>query len=281
MYVVVDLGGTNTRIARFADLDTTAFTVLDQFPTGSDYERHLDRIASSVAGSGEPVAGIGFAVGVQLTHDGLSIDKTYTMPNFAQRPIVRDLAERTGVRVRAANDNVCGVIGESTRGVLQPFERAAYMTVSTGTGAGIRLGHPPLALAYLAQVGHHIINHDGARCTCGQVGCVQAITGGQEFVRRYGKPAAEITDEAVWQEVTDVLAVAIVNLSRMTRVEAVCVSGGIGYNNPYIRAHLADRVRERGPGVDVQVLSPALGVDAPIIGAAMLLRADVNITILH
>lgn len=281
MYVVIDLGGTNTNIATFASLNQPEFAIIDRFPTDQDYERQMARMLAVIRAMDEPVAGIGFAVGVQLTRDGIAIDKSYTMPAYNGKPIVHDIAERTGLTVRAANDNVCGVIAETVMGILKPFERAAYMTVSTGTGAGIRLGNQAVSIAYLAQVGHHIVNFDGVRCTCGQIGCVQAITGGQQFVRRFGKPAAEITDEAVWQEVTETLAVAIVNLARVTRIDAVCISGGIGYNSPYIRAHLAELVRAKGPTVAVEVLFPAFGESAPIIGAAMLLRDDMSTTILH
>ena len=281
MYIVIDLGGTNTSIATFASLDKPDFSIVARFPTDQNYENHLQQMLAALERIDGPIAGIGFAVGVQLTRDGLSIDQSYTMPAFNGRPVVRDMAERTGLIVRAANDNVCGVIAETASGVLRPYERVAYMTVSTGTGAGIRLGNQAMSIAYLAQVGHHIINHDGIPCTCGQLGCVQAITGGQQFMRRYGKPAAEIGDEAVWREVTETLAVAIVNLARMTRIDAVCISGGIGYNNSYIRAHLAELVKVKGPSVAVEVLVPAYGEDAPIIGAAMLLRDDLRTTILH
>ena len=281
MYVVINLGGTNTVMAAFSDLNNVKFTIVDRFPTDQDYVRHLDRMQTAISQINALPMGIGFAVGVQLTRDGISIDKSYTLPAYNSKPIVSDLAKRTGLMVRAANDNVCGVIAETALGILKPFSRAAYMTVSTGTGAGIRLGNEAMSIAYLAQVGHHIVNHDGLACTCGQIGCVQAITGGQEFVRRFGKSAAETTDEAIWHEVTEILAVAIVNLARVTRIDAVCVSGGIGYNSPYIRAHLAEMVRAKGPNVTVEVLFPTFGESAPLIGAAMLLRDDLHTTILH
>jgi predicted NBD/HSP70 family sugar kinase len=281
MYLVINLGGTNTNIASFDDLDSTDFSIIDRFATDQNYDAQLERLLTTIGQMDGPLEGIGFAVGVQLTRDGLGIDKSYTMPGYNGKAIVRDIAEGSGLPVRAANDNVCAVIAETRRGVLQAYERAAYMTVSTGTGAGIRLGQGDTSIAYLAQVGHHIVNHDGPQCSCGQIGCVQAITGGQEFIRRYGKPAAEITDEAVWQEVTALLAVAIVNLARVTRIDAVCVSGGIGYNSPYIRAHLAEMVRGRGPSVEIDVLFPAFGEAAPIVGALMLLRDDLGICILH
>ena len=280
MYAVIDLGGTNTSIVTFASLAVPQYTLVAQFPTDQDYARQLERILAALDRSGHQLEGVGMAIGAQLTPDGLAIEESWTMQAYVGQSIVSDVASATGVAVRAANDNVCGVLAETTLGVLQPWQRSAYLTVSTGTGAGIRLGKGNGSIAWLAQVGHHVVHMDGEPCVCGQRGCVQTITGGQQFLRRYGKPAAEIHDEAVWQEVTETLAVAIVNLSRIARVDAVCVSGGIGYNNTHIRARLAARVRALGPATGVRVCFPAFGEQAPVIGAALLL-ADPDVTILH
>ena len=280
MYAVIDLGGTNTSIVTFASLAVPQYTLVAQFPTDQDYARQLERILAALDRSGHQLEGVGMAIGAQLTPDGLAIEESWTMQAYVGHSIVSDVANATGVAVRAANDNVCGVLAETTLGVLQPWQRSAYLTVSTGTGAGIRLGNGNGSIAWLAQVGHHVVHMEGEPCVCGQRGCVQTITGGQQFLRRYGRPAAEIRDDAVWREVTETLAVAIVNLSRITRVDAVCVSGGIGYNNTHIRARLAARVRALGPATGVRVCFPAFGEQAPVIGAALLL-ADPDVTILH
>ncbi len=280
MYAVIDLGGTNTSVVTFASLAVPQYTLVAQFPTDQDYAQQLERLLAALDRSGHQLEGVGMAIGAQLTPDGLAIEESWTMRAYVGHSIVSDVARATGVEVRAANDNVCGVLAETTLGVLQPWQRAAYLTVSTGTGAGIRLGNGRGAIAWLAQVGHHVVHMEGESCVCGQRGCVQTITGGQQFLRRFGRPAAEIQDEAVWREVTETLAVAIVNLARITRVDAVCVSGGIGYNNAHIRANLAARVRALGPATGVRVCFPAFGEQAPVVGAALLL-ANPDVTILH
>ena len=281
MYGVIDLGGTITKIATVANLNQPEAKALSRFPTGDSYDACIDRIVATIEQAAAPFYSLGLAIGVQLTRDGLVVDKTYTLPDFSGKPIVRDLGHAAGLPVRAANDNVCAVIAESRWGALQPFDRAAYMTVSTGTGAGVLLNEGATSLAWLAQIGHHIVNRDGRPCICGQAGCVQAITGGQEFLNQYGKPASEIDNDAIWADVAETLAVAVVNLARITRVDAVCVGGGIGYNNAYIRQHLPRIVRATSPGVDVRTLFASLGENAPIIGASQLLRNDLTLDILH
>jgi glucokinase len=282
MYLVVDLGGTKTRIVAFAGLDQTEFVVLGHFPTCQSYEQQIEQINQTVHGAGlNRIDGAGLALGAQLTRDGVSVDASYTMPEYVGRPIVTDLAAVWDCPVRAANDNICAVIAETRLGSLRGIERGASLTISTGTGAGIRLQSGSTALAFLAQVGHHSIDPHGERCTCGQVGCVQTITGGQQILRRYGVPASELNDPVAWQTITDALAQAIVNLVRITRIDALCLSGGIGYNSSYLRDHLPETVRRLGPGIRVDIRYPALGEDAPTLGAALLLRDDLDTVILH
>ncbi|MCE2490446.1 MAG: ROK family protein [Anaerolineae bacterium] len=278
MYAVIDLGGTNTSISLFTSPELLQPDQIAAFPTDPHYAGQLERVLSALATCRQRLTGIGMAIGVQLTADGLRVDETWTMPDYSKRPIVTDIASAIGVPVVAANDNVCAVIAETLHGSLRPWRRTAYLTVSTGTGAGIFLGDGSHSFAWLAQVGHHVVNMHGEDCVCGQQGCVQTVTGGQQFLRRFGLPAHEIKDESVWREVTGILAVAIVNLARITRVEAVCVGGGIGYNNSWIRNNLADRVQDRGPATGVRVLFPDFAEQAPVIGAALLAgKPDVTI----
>jgi predicted NBD/HSP70 family sugar kinase len=283
MFVAIDLGGTNTRVMTFEAPAPTQFAQVATYPTPQKYAEQRSHLVEILHQLGlSRIQGVALSIGVQLTRDGLAIDQTYTMPDYAGKPLVAELTGVVKCPVRAANDNVCAVLVETHFGSLQAYERAAYLTVSTGTGAGVCLRQQNAGVAFLSQVGHQMIDaKSGLRCTCGQVGCVQTITGAQWIARRFGKPAADITDDSFWQEVTQTLAVTIINLARVTRVDAVSVGGGIGFNNPYLRAHLADTVRAAGPSVRVDITWPHFGEAAPMQGAALLLSGKIDVTILH
>lgn len=280
MHAIINLGGTNTAIYRSASPEALKPELIAAFPTNQTYAGQMEQILNVLDPYRSRLTGVGLAIGVQLTADGLAVDETWTMPDYSGRPVVTHIASALKVRVVAANDNVCGVIVETLRGALRAWRRTAYLTVSTGTGAGILLRNGSHSFAWLAQVGHHVVDLHGEHCVCGQRGCVQCLTGGQQILQRHGRPASEIQNEGVWREITEMLAVAIVNLARIARVQAVCVSGGIGYNNAWIRANLADRVRARGPATDVRVLFPVFGEQAPVAGAALLLTGP-RVTILR
>ena len=284
MYVGVDLGGTKTRIAAFPDRASPRFTEIARLETLPDYEAHLAQMIAAIRDVGQDVGqieGVGMGVGVQMSKDGARIDVSYTMPSFEGKPIVADLSAALGIPVAAMNENILAVLAERKFGALGRFDRCAYLTVSTGTGAGIFLGDGSTSIAYLGQVGHHMIDPHGERCLCGQVGCVQTVTGGKQIHARYGKDAAGIEDESVWQNITEAIARGVVNLWRIVRLEGLAVGGGIGLNSPHIRAHLHDVVRELSPGIDLDISFATLGEDAPLIGAGTIPGPDLKTVILH
>jgi predicted NBD/HSP70 family sugar kinase len=101
------------------------------------------------------------------------------------------------------NENSFAVLAERNSA------RCAYLTVSTGTVAGIFLGDGATSIAYLGQVGHHMIDPNGELCLCGQIGCVQTVTGGKQIRARYDMEATDIENESVWQHITHALAMAV------------------------------------------------------------------------
>jgi predicted NBD/HSP70 family sugar kinase len=282
MFVAIDLGGTNTRIALFQNKAVSEYTLLARFKTHSGYEERLAHIESAMDGIDKStVAGIGLAIGVQLTPDGRTVDASFTMPNYVGKAVVPDLVARLDFPVVAANDLICGAIAEYHYGSLGDWDLVAYLTVSTGTGAGIYLRSGDTAVAYLAQIGHHILDPAGRLCSCGQVGCLQTFSGAQEIKKRAGRRAADIDDDLFWDDVAKHLAVGIVNLARISRVQVVCVGGGIGLNNRYLRQNLAGKVRECSPNLNITLTTPTLGADAPIIGANLLGQHRTGTVILH
>lgn len=282
MVIAVDLGGTNTRVALFSDTAVADYELLARFKTQLTYQDQLDSIVAALNHfDTSKISGIGLAIGVQLTSDGRCVDASYTMPDFVGKPIAADLFSRLQCPVIAANDNICGVLAESQFGYLGQWQRVAYVTVSTGTGAGVYLRAGETAVAYLAQVGHHIVDPLGKHCRCGQIGCLQTISGALEITQRSGRAPAEIDDDLFWDDVANNLAVGIVNFCRISRVEALCVGGGIGFNNHYLRENLAAKIQKCSPNLSVSFVLPLLGEDAPLVGANLLVQSQPKITIFH
>jgi predicted NBD/HSP70 family sugar kinase len=293
--VAIDIGGTNTRVALFADaVRSPAFTALDSFRTEERYERQLDHLMDSTRhethlsriitnnssfhtkDSSYHTHGmsIGVSIGARLARDGGGVAVAPNLRDYEGRPFMRDLARRCGApmrRVRLAHDPVCGLLAERRFGVLRDTDRCAYVTVSTGTGAAIYLGVAgESGQALSIEFGHQTLNGDARQCVCGQLGCVETYTGGRQLALRYGRPLEEIEDTTVWDALYDKLALGLVNLAQLTRVEVVALSGAIALKREGFLEAMRERVNERLRGMKLRLELAALGEQAPLVGASLL-----------
>jgi glucokinase len=308
--VGVDIGGTNIK---FGITDSRGSVVArHSVPThaelGSDaiLSSVVDGIRSLLAAANVlpgDVESIG--VGVPGTADSLSGTVIYA-PNLFWKdvPVAAVLEPVFGVPVHVAQDTRAAVWAEYLVGAAQGASGAASVTLGTGIGCGLVLDgcifHGALNTA--GEFGHQIVQIDGAACNCGRHGCLEAHAGGLALVRNalaripdlaniLGKPTAEIAVHDIYQlaesgnpkareltdEVVRYVGIGLVNLINLTSVEIVALSGGIS-NAPDVLLldPLTAFVRTRAyvsAASRVRICRSALGDDAPMIGASLLLRA--------
>jgi glucokinase len=271
-YIGVDIGGTNTRIGLFGSLDKPDYVPIARFPTYQNYEKQLHHIVVAVRASNiHHLAGIGVSVAARIAKDGRSVSVAPNLPDYVDKPFVGDLGERLKSPVRLAHDTVCGLLAEKQFGILQQIDRCAYLTVSTGTGAAVQLGKASTSLISSIEIGHQILDGNSLRCLCGQVGCLETYTGGRQIELRYGYPIAQITDKAFWETFSDKLAIGLVNLAQLTRIDAVALSGAIVLQNQFLIPMLQEKVNAILKGSTLELTKAMLGENAPIVGAAALL----------
>jgi glucokinase len=281
MYVAIDIGGTATRVGVAEVPAAGNVELVARFPTEQLYDRQLERLIKAVTAARVPaLGGIGISMGARIARDGTRVSVAPNLREYERKPIVHQLEARFGCPVRLAHDPVCGVLAETALGVLKGFDRCAYLTVSTGTGAAVQLRKPPNVVTLSIEMGHQLLAGNTRRCLCGQIGCIETFTGGKQIAQRFGRDASQIDDPAFWRELTDALAVGIVNLSWLTRVEAIAVSGGIALNSTYLQEHLQARVSALRVGDECRLLWSELGENAPLLGAALLIDTPES-TILH
>jgi predicted NBD/HSP70 family sugar kinase len=293
--IALDIGGTNTRVALFGDpARSLALTSLDPFLTDERYARQLDQITLAISkitnqvslddssedilphdiGHQTHVMRIGVSIGARVMRDGGGVAVAPNLRDYEGRPFARDLAERCGDSlqdVRLAHDPICGLLAERRFGVLRAADRCAYVTISTGTGAAVYLGSAgETGQALSIEFGHQTLDGDARACLCGQVGCLETYTGGRQLAQRYGRPLEEIAGAAVWDALYEKLALGLVNLAQLTRVEVVALSGAIALRHEGFVEEVRERVEKRLRGMALRLELAALGEQAPLIGAALL-----------
>ena len=108
------------------------------------------------------------------------------LPGWTEVPIGRVLSEAFDVEVKLENDANAAALAEWHFGAGRGARDLAYLTMSTGIGAGLILNgrlHRG-AFGSAGEVGHAAIEHPGIQCACGLSGCLEAYCGGNAWQAR-------------------------------------------------------------------------------------------------
>ena len=187
LYGAIDLGGTKLR-AVVADLDGSVrgeVIVPTEAEGGPDHVigRIVDALAEAARGSGVTTGdlrGLGVASPGALDLVNGIVHEAPQLPGWDGVPLPRVLSERLGIPVLLENDANAAALGENRFGAGRGTRQMIYFTVSTGVGGGIiidgRIYHGATGSA--GELGHIIVEPNGARCLCGELGCLEAYASG-------------------------------------------------------------------------------------------------------
>jgi glucokinase len=207
-FLGVDLGGTKMAVSLWAE-DSNHKTVIKKgvmrWPTTSDGpESNLEQIAQGAEklldaaraapreGAGEGAAVEGHLVSVGISGGGpvdpvrgviLSIPN---LPGWDDVPVGSWLSTRLGVPAFLENDANASAVAEWLYGAGKGSNCMAFLTCSTGIGAGLILdGRLYRGARFLAgEAGHQVIVPGGLPCGCGKQGCLEAYASGSGMARR-------------------------------------------------------------------------------------------------
>ena len=306
--LAIDLGGTELRVGVVAR--TGAVIAERQTRTEATagpeavVRQMLDACAELRAEAG-PLAGCGVAAPGPLDLErGISLFPT-TLHGWRDVPLRGLLREGLGLPVWLENDANAAALGELRFGAGRGLRHLVYVTVSTGIGGGVivdgRILHGHRGLA--AEIGHMTIRANGPACSCGNIGCWEALASGSALDRRAaglvacGTPtlmaslagnspatariaqrAAQAGDTAALALLDDeaaLLGEGIANLLHLYAPEIVVIGGGVAACLPLMQSRIVAVARTRAmpPYRDIPISAAALGRHAGLVGAASVVFA--------
>jgi glucokinase len=194
-----------------------------------------------------------------------------------------ELSALLGLPVHIANDADLAAVGEAVFGAGAGSADVAYLTISTGIGAGVVHGGRVLrGRRSLAEVGHTVIDWrawlDGTPSTLEELGSGSGLA---RLARQagLGDMDAKAVEEAaargepraitVWDGAIAACASGVANLVMSFYPSTVVIGGGLGRRPAFfdrVRALVLSRP-EQHP-VDLGIVPSALGDDAGLVGAA-------------
>jgi glucokinase len=193
MAIGLDVGG--TKIGGAAVTASGKVVDREQVPTpGSDRVRTGEAMLEVVAAlrRRNPAAsavGVGAAGLVEWPEGRIRFAPHNAYPQGSLRRLV---SERTGLPTIIDNDANVAAWAEARHGAGRGSDHVILLTVGTGVGAGFVLDGRVYrgATGIGAEFGHITVDpYGGARCTCGNDGCLEAVASGTAL-GRYGREAA-------------------------------------------------------------------------------------------
>ena len=314
----VDLGGTKIQVAVIDPDGEVIGQCRVPTPQDNGSQGVLDAIAGAVrdavsdASAGlDQIIGVGVGSPGQIDKHAGTVSHAGNLPDWSGSVAVAPkLREALGVPIEIANDVQVAVMAESRLGAGRPYSSMIGVFCGTGVGGGVVL-HDELWLGRGAagEIGHMVVEPDGAPCTCGKKGCLEAYAGraAMEIEARRLVAKGKHTDlftimehkgrtrlaSGVWAKALAhhdhmaetlitraewALGIGIASAVNLMDVEAIVIGGGLGLR---LGAPFVDRIREQMmphlvlPEKPPQVLLAALGDLGGAVGAGLLVEHTV------
>jgi kanosamine 6-kinase len=290
-YLGVDIGGTKVALRVETDagcVDETTFGWAPRHSAARDLAQLADHVSELRTRLGVPLRSVGVAMPGTVGPDG-RVTAWPSRPEWTGLPLddsLRELFPETAVA--CADDGDLGALAEARASCCDAL---LYIGVGTGVGGGLVLDGslcPGLGRGSF-EIGHMIVEMDGAHCVCGRRGCLQAVASGAETLRRAAHlRGADVTFHELRQALHDglpwavdavdrtarSLAAAVAGVQELVHPERALIGGGFAAGIPevvgWVAEHLAALAR---PGqLPMPVEAASLGGLSSLRGAVSLAR---------
>lgn len=225
MFLLLDIGGTNTRLST---ANGQTFTSPIKFPTPPRPTDAMSVIAKQIRqlNLADPIeATIVGLPGVINRSTGYLVHSP-NLPAWVNQPVQQQLSDVTKSPVQIINDSALAGLGEACYGAGQGFNIVAYLTISTGVG-GARIVNRRLdAHASGSEPGSQIIDASGHLCPdCHHPSSLEDLVGGSTVSRRFNCHPKDIKDPSVWHSLALWLAYGLVNVTALWSPQIIVLGG--------------------------------------------------------
>jgi glucokinase len=313
-YGGIDLGGTKIQAIVVDGENTVLGSARRPTPTSggpqavaAEMEQALRDAAAAAGLDPLELRGVGVGSPGRVAPDG-SVAEARNLPEWeGSFSLAQALRGALGVEVSVGNDVMVATEAERLLGAGRSYRSLVGVFWGTGVGGGVILdGAPWRGRGGAGEIGHAVVEIDGARCTCGRRGCMEAYAGraAMELHVRKLVDEGQKTDlfklmerhrrdrltSGIWARALDhgdelaermieravrALGAGIASTVNVLDVEAVIIGGGLGVRlgEPYAQRIAAAMlphlfVDSRPPKVEVARLGDLGGA----IGASLLVR---------
>ncbi|GHO96414.1 glucokinase [Reticulibacter mediterranei] len=302
-----DIGGTRIKagIVQGSVVSNLTIEALAGREGTSDVLSQIVQIGKRLIARREVVA-VGMSVkGIIDPQRGVILSVNEALASSVGVPIAERLTREFGVPIRLENDARMYTLGELLYGAGRTATNMVCLTLGTGVGCGVALGRRilrgPHGLSGILG-GHITVQVDGPRCTCGNVGCLEALIGTGALIHEVtealasgqhsilseipissllpqhifaASTAGDVLAQEIVQRFTQRLGAGVVSLVHAHDPDLVVLGGGMAAAAeqflPEVQAYV-HRHTWTLPGVNVRITTSELREAAALSGVAAYAR---------
>lgn len=254
MYIAIDVGGTNTRIAASESLATPLLVQRVEYVNTHDFQTDYTRMIDEIHKISTKVQ----AIGISFPGDWSGGMHQKSLPThnieWVDKPFIDNLSIEFSCPVYIENDAVCGALGTAYHEKVS--DDFVYITWGTGIGGAQVIHNNEKIIATQLEWATYLKSFEGA-------------CGGANLEKKYGKPGDRLSDEELQTVMSD-FETELKSFIDKLHSSHIIIGGGITTKQKSrlenIAAHLASTSN------DVPKISlSSLGGDAGLYGALELI----------
>jgi len=236
----------------------------------------------------QKIEGVGIGVAGPLDEERSIVLNPPNLKSLTNCPLAKIIGKNLGLKTKMENDAKCFTLAEAIIGEGKRYDTVLGLTLGSGIGGGLVFKNAngkwqiwKGVFGGAGEVGHMTIKFDGAKCTCGSIGCFENYASEKFFdispieLEKRAKKGEKYAKTS-YQEFGRNLGIGLANLINILDPEIIVIGGGIAKAWPLFlnatRNEIKKRVLSLHSKKSVKIKVSKLGDLAGAIGAALLLE---------
>lgn len=203
------------------------------------------------------IIGIGVSSPGPLDYKKGVIFSPPNFPLFADADVVSMIKKYFDMPVYLENNSVLLAVREFYLGKMKNHKSSIFVTVENGIGSCIMIdGHVFRGFSGLSgELGHISIQHDGEKCSCGNVGCLELYATLDAMKKRYGfENYSEVVDKAyngdceavaILDKQATYLGSALADVVNLLDPDSIFIYGELNYKSKLLFDKISSIINER------------------------------------
>jgi len=275
MYIAIDIGGTNTRVALFSSLDPKTKIGYKKIQTSQSYKDGLENIIESINNLvlNQNILAISIAIASTLDTENKSI----VSPNITEwkaEKVATALQNTYNSPVKILNDATAGTLAEAVLGIGKNLDSFTFLIWGTGLGGSTIEKTGGTYTIYEYEPGHLQLGDEGRLCGCGKTDCIECYVGGKAVEKYFGKKMSAM-DTTEWDAILNFMAQGIQKILEKHPTQNLVLGGNVISKHPHFVQHLNNIFKSKG----LTCYQSLVEENAPLYGALIYLKDGLQINL--